>query len=113
MASYFSHGCCGVSCNHALLQCVCFRRNTLGALLLDRGVAAAARRRKLADASLEASLADIACQYVVHGCGLEECSGVFEYAESSSHGAPVYKNTHGWTLHRGRPPVVETLSTDC
>ena len=70
------------------------------------------KRRELAESILEVQLCDTAYRYEVAGCGLEECNGLYTYGTSASHGAPIYQNEAGWTLHRDRPPVIETWGTD-
>lgn len=78
----------------------------------ERDLEALRRKRELAQRALESRLCDAACTHEVFGCGLTECDGVFQYSESFCHGAPVYVNERGWTLHRDRPPVLETVGSD-
>lgn len=78
----------------------------------DLGAEATKHKRQLAQRSLEAQLSDTAFGYQLSGCGLAECDGFYKYSESSSHGAPVYKHSAGWILHRDRPPEVASIGSE-
>lgn len=78
----------------------------------ERSCEATRLRRELAQRDLEVPLCDVPYQYDIQGCALPECGGLYTYSEAARHGAPVYQNAQGWTLHRDRPPVQASVGTE-